>query len=76
MKQPTINQARILGKNIDAKGIVILAFGADGEFVASSYGRTKQDCEQIGKWLDGIHDALESGELPDPFAEQQPPVWP
>lgn len=43
MKQLTINRARALGKDMNAKGIVILAFEDDGEFQACSYGRTKQD---------------------------------
>lgn len=71
MKQLTINRARALGKGMDAKGIVILAFGEDGEFQAASYGRTKQDCGRLGKWLDRIYDAVESGEIVNPFAEQQ-----
>lgn len=70
MKKLTINRARTLGKDMDAKGIVILAFGDDGEFQAASYGRTKQDCGQLGKWLDRIYDAVESGEIEDPFAER------
>jgi hypothetical protein len=70
MKQLTINLARTLGKDMDAKGIVILAFGDDGEFQACSYGRTKQDCGQLGKWLDRIYDAVESGKISAPFAEQ------
>lgn len=73
MKQLTINRARTLGKDMNAKGIVILAFGDDGEFQACSYGRTKQDCGQLGKWLDGIYDAIESGEMVAPFVEQQSP---
>jgi len=73
MKQLTINRARTLGKAMNAKGIVILAFGDDGEFQAASYGRTKQDCGQLGKWLDGIYNAIESGEMVDPFVEQQSP---
>jgi len=73
MKQLTINRARTLGKDMNAKGIVILAFGDDGEFQACSYGRTKQDCGQLGKWLDGIYDAIESGEMAAPFVEQQSP---
>ena len=71
MKQLTINRARTLGKDMNAKGIVILAFGDDGEFQACSYGRTKQDCGRLGKWLDRIYDAVESGEIEDPFNEQQ-----
>jgi len=71
MKQLTINRARTLGKDMDAKGIVILAFGDDGEFQAASYGRTKQDCGLLGKWLDRIYGAVESGEIASPFAEQQ-----
>jgi hypothetical protein len=70
MKKLTINRARTLGKDMDAKGIVILAFGDDGEFQAASYGRTKGDCGLLGKWLDRIYDAVESGEIEDPFAEQ------
>lgn len=73
MKQLTINRARTLGKDMNAKGIVILAFGDDGEFQACSYGRTKQDCGQLGKWLDGVYDAIESGEIAAPFVEQQSP---
>lgn len=73
MKKLTINRARTLGKDMNAKGIVILAFGDDGEFQACSYGRTKQDCGQLGKWLDGIYDAIESGEMVAPFVEQQSP---
>lgn len=73
MKQLTINRARTLGKDMNAKGIVILAFGDDGELQACSYGRTKQDCGQLGKWLDGIYDAIESGEMAAPFVEQQSP---
>ena len=71
MKQLTINRARALGKDMNAKGIVILAFGDDGEFQAASYGRTKRDCGLLGKWLDRIYEAIESGEISDPFAEQQ-----
>lgn len=67
MKKLTINRARTLGKDMNAKGIVILAFGDDGEFQACSYGRTKQDCGQLGKWLDGVYDAIESGEMVAPF---------
>lgn len=70
MKKLTINRARTLGKDMNAKGIVILAFGDDGEFQACSYGRTKQDCGQLGKWLDGIYDAIESGEMAAPFAAE------
>jgi len=73
MKQLTINRARTLGKEMNAKGIVILAFGDDGEFQACSYGRTKQDCGQLGKWLDTLYDAIESGETASPFVEQQSP---
>jgi len=73
MKKLTINRARTLGKDMNAKGIVILAFGDDGEFQAASYGRTKQDCGQLGKWLDVIYDAIESGEMAAPFVEQQSP---
>ena len=73
MKQLTISRARTLGKDTNAKGIVILAFGDDGEFQACSYGRTKQDCGQLGKWLDGIYDAIESGKIEAPFLEQQSP---
>lgn len=73
MKRLTINRARTLGKDMNAKGVVILAFGDDGEFQAASYGRTKQDCGQLGKWLDGIYDAVESGEIAPPFTEQQSP---
>ena len=72
MKQLTINRARALGKDMNAKGIVILAFGDDGEFQAASWGRTKRDCGLLGKWLDRIYEAIESGEIADPFAEQQP----
>jgi len=68
MKQLTINRARALGKDMDAKGVVILAFGDDGEFQAASYGRTKHDCGLLGKWLDRIYEAIESGKIPDPFA--------
>jgi hypothetical protein len=71
MKQLTINRARALGRDMNAKGIAILAFGDDGEFQACSYGRTKQDCGQIGRWLDRIYEAIDSGEVADPFAEQQ-----
>ena len=71
MKQLTINRARSLGKDMDAKGVVILAFGDDGELQAASYGRTKQDCGQLGKWMDHIYEAVESGEIEDPFDEQQ-----
>lgn len=74
MKQLTINRARTLGKDMNAKGVVILAFGDDGEFQAASYGRTKQDCGQLGKWLDGVYDAIESGEIAPPFVEQQLPT--
>lgn len=70
MKQLTINRARALGKDMGAKGVVILAFGDDGEFQAASYGRTKGDCGLLGKWLDRIYEAVESGEIEDPFAEQ------
>lgn len=70
MKKLTINRARTLGKDMDAKGVVILAFGDDGEFQAASYGRTKRDCGLLGKWLDRIYDAVESGEIEDPFAKQ------
>lgn len=73
MRQLTINRARALGKDMNAKGIVILAFGDDGKLQACSYGRTKQDCGQLGKWLDGIYSAIESGEMPAPFVEQQSP---
>ena len=69
MKQLTISRARALGKDMNAKGIVILAFGDDGEFQACSYGRTKQDCGQLGRWLDGLYDAIERGVIVDPFAE-------
>lgn len=73
MKKLTINRARALGKDMNAKGIVILAFGDDGEFQACSYGRTKQDCGQLGEWLDTLYDAIESGEAASPFVEQQSP---
>ena len=73
MKQLTINRARALGKDMNAKGIVILAFGDDGEFQAASYERTKQDCGRLGKWLDTLYDAIESGETASPFVEQQSP---
>lgn len=75
MKNLTISRARTLGKDMNAKGIVILAFGDDGEFQACSYGRTKQDCKQLGQWLDGIYDAIESGKMAAPFVEQQSPDW-
>ncbi len=71
MKKLTTNRARALGKDMDAKGVVILAFGDDGEFQAASYGRTKHSCGLLGKWLDRIYDAVESGEIEGPFAEQQ-----
>lgn len=71
MKQLTINRARALGKDMNAKGIVVLAFGDDGEFQAASYGRTKRDCGLLGKWLDRIYEAIESGEIADPFPGQQ-----
>ena len=67
MKRLTINRARTLGKYMDAKGIVILAFGGDGEFQACSYGRTKQDCGQLADWLDGVYDVIQSGEMAAPF---------
>lgn len=70
MKKLTINRARALGKDMDAKGVVILAFGDDGEFQAASYGRTKGDCGLLGKWLDRIYEAVDSGEIEDPFVEQ------
>jgi len=60
MKQLTINRARTLGKEMGAKGIVILAFGDNGEFQAASYGSTKRNCGLLGKWLDRIYDAVES----------------
>ena len=71
MKKLTINRARTLGNDMNAKGIAILAFGDDGEFQACSYGRTKRDCGLLGKWLDRIYEAIESGELSDPFAEHR-----
>lgn len=69
MKTLTVNRARTLGKDMNAKGVVILAFGEDGELQAASYGRTKRDCGQLGRWLDGLFDALESGEMASPFIE-------
>lgn len=71
IKQLTISRARTLGKDMNAKGIVILAFGDGGDFQACSYGRTKKDCGQLGKWLDGICGAIESGGMAAPFVSSE-----
>lgn len=67
MKRLTISRARAVGKDLGAKGCVIVAFADDGSFRAVSYGRTPRECQQLGRFLDRVVGGLQSGAIIGPW---------
>ena len=52
MKPVPIPDARRLGQNAGARGLVIVYVGDDGSYGATSWGRTMLECRALGRLLD------------------------
>jgi hypothetical protein len=56
MRGLRISDARAIGELLRAEGVLIIAWrpGANpDQFALASWGRTKANCEALGKFLDG-----------------------
>lgn len=52
MRDITIADARRLGRETGARGIVIIQFREVGFELAASYGEDRYRCRQLGQWLE------------------------
>lgn len=54
-----ISDAKRLAKQLNARGVVIFAFG-DNYYKAVSYGNTRADCAEFREWLEACGRWLEA----------------
>ena len=64
-----IEQAKTAAQAFKARQAVVIAFLPDGQFLITSYGKTKAECRSVANLTDAIVDALHKGDLPSPLQD-------
>jgi len=66
MSDPTIDEARLLGRKHQKRGVIILSITAEGQYAFASYGATRQDCRAMALVVDQIAELIEAEQVEIP----------
>lgn len=64
MKRLTVRQTHAICDSLNARAVIVLAFGEEGQLAGASYGETKLECSQIAYTMDRIIEGLDDGSIP------------
>lgn len=59
--QVTIEHAKKIGKELKAKGVVLIVFEKNGQFGVASYGDTREHCKALVPFVDRLTEEIGCG---------------